>query len=266
MKGAGLVLLAAVATVAMMAASAASGQPARSLDTLQFNAVFSVVGLPAACPSGTAATAVCFQFSGHATIPGLGEVTDSHLLISADDSTLCVPLSSSPDVLSVAGKGEIDSSIALSASCNGLPPTAFAVTGGAGAYAGASGSGTFTAVLADDGDDAAIDKDDLNAGDWSHETLSGSLTVPGLSFDTSPPTISGATSLHVKTKNTRGAKVSYALTASDPTDGSLPVSCTPASGSRFPLGHTPVSCSATDKDGNTATASFTVTVSRSRRH
>ena len=40
----------------------------------------------------------------------------------------------------------------------------------------------------------------------------------------------------------------------------MPVTCTPASGSTFPLGATTVSCSATDKAGNTATGTFAVTV------
>ena len=36
--------------------------------------------------------------------------------------------------------------------------------------------------------------------------------------------------------------------------------CTPASGSVFPIGITTVGCNATDDAGNTATASFTITV------
>lgn len=48
-------------------------------------------------------------------------------------------------------------------------------------------------------------------------------------------------------------------TASDPS-GAGAVSCTPASGSTFPLGDTPVSCTAADALGNTSTSSFTVGV------
>jgi hypothetical protein len=43
-------------------------------------------------------------------------------------------------------------------------------------------------------------------------------------------------------------------------DGPLPATCTPASGSLFPIGTTPVTCSATDAHGNTGSATFTVTV------
>jgi hypothetical protein len=38
------------------------------------------------------------------------------------------------------------------------------------------------------------------------------------------------------------------------------VTCTPASGSTFPLGATTVTCSATDTAGNTGSSTFTVTV------
>ena len=38
------------------------------------------------------------------------------------------------------------------------------------------------------------------------------------------------------------------------------MTCTPASGSTFPIGATTVTCTATDARGNTGSASFTVTV------
>jgi Ca2+-binding RTX toxin-like protein len=43
-------------------------------------------------------------------------------------------------------------------------------------------------------------------------------------------------------------------------DGNVPVDCSPASGSTFPIGETTVNCSATDNAGNTANGSFKVTV------
>jgi len=58
-----------------------------------------------------------------------------------------------------------------------------------------------------------------------------------------------------------GAVATYALpTATDAIDGAVPVTCSPASGSTFAPGTTTVSCSATDAGGNTATASFTISV------
>jgi hypothetical protein len=62
--------------------------------------------------------------------------------------------------------------------------------------------------------------------------------------------------------STAGANVSYtAPTSTDDIDGSVAVSCTPASGSLFPLGTTEIDCSAHDAAGNTATSHFNVIVS-----
>src|SRR5262249_34867342 len=63
-----------------------------------------------------------------------------------------------------------------------------------------------------------------------------------------------------------GTAVSYSSpSASDLVDGPVPVSCAPASGSNFPVGTTTVVCSARDRAGNTASASFTVTVTLGRK-
>ena len=57
-----------------------------------------------------------------------------------------------------------------------------------------------------------------------------------------------------------GAVVNYTATATDDVDGPVPVTCSPASGSTFPLGPTTVNCSATDKAGSTRTGTFQVLV------
>ena len=57
-----------------------------------------------------------------------------------------------------------------------------------------------------------------------------------------------------------GAPVTFTATAVDSVSGLVTVSCSPASGSTFPIGLTTVTCSASDSAGNPATGSFTVTV------
>ncbi|MEU3654802.1 VWA domain-containing protein [Streptomyces sp. NPDC032161] len=59
--------------------------------------------------------------------------------------------------------------------------------------------------------------------------------------------------LIVRAKEKEGARVTYRATAQDVTDGPLPVTCDPPSGSLFPVGVTTVTCSATDSAGNTGT-------------
>ncbi|WP_423219974.1 HYR domain-containing protein [Bacillus luti] len=56
-----------------------------------------------------------------------------------------------------------------------------------------------------------------------------------------------------------GAIVTFQPTVTDNCPG-VTFSCSPASGSFFSVGTTPVTCTATDASGNTATCSFTVTV------
>ena len=56
-----------------------------------------------------------------------------------------------------------------------------------------------------------------------------------------------------------GAAVAYSATASDNV-GVVSLSCTPASGSTFPVGTATVTCTASDAAGNTATGTFAVTV------
>ena len=58
-----------------------------------------------------------------------------------------------------------------------------------------------------------------------------------------------------------GATATYdAATAEDDVDGPVDATCSPASGTVFPIGATTVTCSATDKAGNKGDSSFTVTV------
>ncbi|MFF3334449.1 HYR domain-containing protein [Streptomyces sp. NPDC002888] len=65
---------------------------------------------------------------------------------------------------------------------------------------------------------------------------------------------------NVRTLSRDGAPVEYTATAQDLVDGTLPTTCTPPSGSTFQLGKTTVTCTATDKAGNTGRDTAVVTV------
>jgi hypothetical protein len=81
--------------------------------------------------------------------------------------------------------------------------------------------------------------------------------------DTTAPALSGVPGdKSVTTANPDGAAVSWpSPSASDAVSGSVAVSCSPSSGSTFPVGTTTVRCSAADDAANTSTRSFRVTVS-----
>jgi len=96
-----------------------------------------------------------------------------------------------------------------------------------------------------------------SATDASGNTGNASFTVTVQ--DTTPPTLTLPGNQTVSVNGVTSAIVGYTATASDGGTVLTP-SCTPASGSSFPLGITSVSCSVTDAAGNTSSGSFTVTV------
>ncbi len=94
---------------------------------------------------------------------------------------------------------------------------------------------------------------------------SSSDTVVINVVDTTAPVISGVPAdINVTATSVSGAVVTFSTpTASDLCDGPVLVTCTPSSGSQFPLGATTVSCTATDGSNNMATATFKVIVTYS---
>jgi hypothetical protein len=87
-----------------------------------------------------------------------------------------------------------------------------------------------------------------------------SPAVRTFKVDATEPELSLPADIIQEATGESGAKVTYIVTASDEVDGSVNVSCIPASDTTFGLGTTQVNCSATDKAGNEATGSFDVTV------
>lgn len=93
------------------------------------------------------------------------------------------------------------------------------------------------------------------------EGSTGSFTVTVV--DTIAPTLTLPRDFTVVATSPAGASVTWVASASDIVDVTVPVACTPASGTSFPLGTTTVTCSATDSHGNTASGQFAVTVATS---
>jgi hypothetical protein len=96
------------------------------------------------------------------------------------------------------------------------------------------------------------------ATDKAGNTATGTFTVTVR--DTKGPEPDRPSDMTVEATSPTGAEVTYTASATDLVDGRLPMACTPPSGGTFPLGTTTVTCSATDKAGNTGTASFTIIV------
>ncbi|MET0165776.1 MAG: PxKF domain-containing protein, partial [Vicinamibacterales bacterium] len=98
-----------------------------------------------------------------------------------------------------------------------------------------------------------------SAKDAAGNQANGTFTVSVV--DTTPPSIASHASMTAEATGPNGTAVAYtAPNATDLVDGVFPANCLPSSGSIFALGATTVSCSATDKAGNSASSSFQVSV------
>lgn len=95
---------------------------------------------------------------------------------------------------------------------------------------------------------------------WTAATQTIVISAPP---DTTPPVIAAhADVTGIEATSSAGAVAAYTPPdATDDADATAPASCTPASGSTFPLGTTQVTCTKTDAAGNSATpTTFSVTV------
>jgi fibronectin type 3 domain-containing protein len=92
-------------------------------------------------------------------------------------------------------------------------------------------------------------------------TTDSSSTTTTTPVDNPPSFQNVPANVTVEANGPSGSAVNYTVpTAVDDQDGPRPVACSPESGSVFPLGDTTVTCTATDSGGNTAQATFPVTV------
>ncbi|HEX4746171.1 MAG TPA: HYR domain-containing protein [Gaiellaceae bacterium] len=254
-------LLLAFGFVAGAAATApATSGPGLAAGTLTLHVVMPVSSIPIVCPPSVPPDVVdCRSRAGTARVRGLGAVSETYVWSFRMGPPTCPPDLGKPLAtnarLVVAGKGELQVSLVDGARCIEQEPLrnepqSYTITGGTGALEGASGSGTVERAI------------EAGAGT---ETWRGTLLAPALEFDLTPPTIAGASNKVVTAKKgARTERVVFRVTAQDDRDGSVPVSCTPRSGTKFKIGRTRVACEATDTSANGATAGFTVTVKRRR--
>jgi hypothetical protein len=255
----------AVAVGLSLAAAAMANAPSapgsRLADgTLNLRGILRVVSTPVECPPGEPPVATeCRMRTGEGVVRGLGSVSETYtwsfgMGLPTCPSNVGKPLTTTGRLV-VVGKGEIHFALAQGARCVDQEPIrnepqGFTITGGTGTYQGASGSGTVERAL--------------SAGRGT-ETWTGTLIVAGVEFDVTAPTLSGARSKTVRApKGANRVRVTYRVSARDDVYGVVPASCSPRSGSSFPIGRTVVPCVAQDTSGNTGTAKFLITVTKGR--
>ena len=252
------IIAATVTYAALLGGAAAAGRGSDgSNSVLTVTMQVTIADENRACPPGTPAE--CFSRKGAADVRGLGRMAESWDPVVDETPAGCGSASlrflPSTARFTVSGKGTIDVQVHGSGCLPFSPPSpvkgaeTFTVTGGSGKFAGASGAGT-------------IDHFSNGPGLPGRDTWSGTLVVPGIEFDLTPPTMTGAADKRVRApRNTQRIRVRYFVSGRDDVDGAVRVACRPKSGSFFPVGRrTIVRCSATDTSANTQTTQFAITV------
>ena len=171
----------AVAAVAQVASGVAN--TGATTGSLTFEAVLAMTSTPGPCPPGSPPDAdLCAARTGSGAVRGLGEVSETYTFFVQEGE--CDRVFETTARLEVAGKGELQLAVdryrgeCISSSLN--LSRAFTITGGSGIYAGASGGGTVNHQASY-----------TPSGSAGTDTWTGTLNVPGLEFDVTPPTLSG---------------------------------------------------------------------------
>lgn len=86
---------------------------------------------------------------------------------------------------------------------------------------------------------------------YPHDFVFAVYTTP-IPSDTTAPVITVPADMTQQIEGVSSATVTFTASATDDVDGTVAVTCEPASGATFEYGTTTVSCSATDAAGNTA--------------
>ena len=94
----------------------------------------------------------------------------------------------------------------------------------------------------------------------SYTELFSGPTVSIPVVDRTAPVIMTSAGYTIAATSAQGVTMTFPATAHDAVDGIISVTCTPPSGSMFPVGHTTVRCTATDAAGNTATKNILIHV------
>ena len=134
------------------------------------------------------------------------------------------------------------------------------VTFSASASDAVDGGGLSASCTPSSGSTFPLGQTTVTCSATDNHSNTGSATFKVNIVDNTPPVLSLPGNQSASTSSSGGTAVSFSASANDNIAGSVPVSCSPSSGSTFPIGTTTVNCSANDGHGNTASGSFTVTV------
>ena len=172
----------------------------------------------------------------------------------ADETAPTVTATPAPDAVDGWHAGPVTVTLSAADAGSGVQSISYATTG-----AVLTGETVVPGATAEVG----VAADGVTEVTYSAVDVAGNVSSPQtltVRIDSVAPTIQGLADVTVAAPDGSGAVVAYSVTAQDALTPSPTVTCQPPSGSRFPVGATAVTCTATDAAGNPASGGFTVTV------
>lgn len=207
----------------------------------------SPVEVPYSVSATNGASVNCLP-AGFTFSPGITTITCTATNLTGSDSKsfriTVVDLSAPPPVLTVPAD-----IIAEATSSSGAVVTFTATATNSGVVLCAPPSGSTFAL-----GETTVNCTATNAG--GSDAKSFHVTVR----DTTPPILTLPANITAEATGPTGAVVAFAAWGTDAVNGVIAATCTPASGSTFPIATTTVSCTVSDLTGHTASGAFTVTV------
>jgi hypothetical protein len=211
---------------------------------------------PTATSSEPPVTVSCSPASGSTFSLGTTQVTCTATDAQNDTNSVSFNVTvqdTTPPSVSVPSPGPVEAT----------GPSGAVVTFGAATASDIVDGSVTPTCSANSGDTFPVGTTTVNCSATDAHGNTGSNSFGVTVQDTTPPTVTPPSAPPpAEATSPAGAVVTFgAASASDLVDGSISASCSPSSGSTFPLGTTAVTCSATDAHGNTGSAApFSVTV------
>ena len=187
-----------------------------------------------------------------ATNPNTASTSTDNTVMYAPDVDAPLTIDVPDDIVTGNDPGEAGATVefAPATASGGTPPLTVGCDRTSGQFF-ALGTTTVTCTATDDESSAPSER-------FVEATVTATFTITVV--DTEPPVIAQPPDLVREATSLTGVTVTYATPAATDNAGPPTVTCSPASGGVFAVGATTVTCTATDAAGNSASASFTVTV------
>jgi probable HAF family extracellular repeat protein len=162
-------------------------------------------------------------------------------------------------VSAVPGDGQATVSFTAPAFTGGAAISTYTVSTSPGGATASGANSPITVTGLTNGTSYTFTVTATNAAGTGPASTASNAVTPAV-VDTTAPSLLVPQGVVAEATSPAGATVLFTVSATDLVDPNPSVVCSPESGAVFPLGDSPVSCTATDAAGNRSSASFVVQV------